>query len=189
MYSITKDYFFLFKKQSLIQYRHGNSSLFLLKCALITFVVVNCVGLFDSFFLIKNDPNFIDSYRFKTFGLLGIVVEDTLTSLIVYATMALFLWLPLKIKNRKVKDDILNSYAVVFYYVLVCSIFELSILIGEKIIIAYDLHVLFSGFLFFTYFIILFFYLANFFNIGTFQMKLLYFSVFFLSISFVCVVI
>ena len=188
MNSILKRYLLLFDEHSLILHRSGKHYLFLVKCALLTFLITNCVGLFDSYLLIKDDYNYIDSYRFYSLGLFGVAIEDLLTSLIVYSMMAFFLWLPLKITARKNNRIESYKYTFILYIVFVFSIFELCVLFGDVITRYYDLHVMFSGGLFFVYFLTMFFFLANTFKIGSSSMKILSFLVFFISISFVCVI-
>ena len=189
MNSILRRYLLLFSQNSLRLYKYGDNYLFLIKCALLTFLITNCVGFFDSYFVIKNDYNSLDSYRFNSLGLIGIAIEDLLVNLIVYSTMALFLWLPLKISGRKNERVESYNYSFILFIVYVFSIFELFVLFGDIIIRLYELHLLFSGGLFLLYFVTMFFFLANTFKIGTLLAKTLSFLVFFIATFFVCIML
>jgi hypothetical protein len=169
-------------------HRSGEHYWFLVKCAVLTLLITNCVGLFDSYFLKRNDCNYIDSYRLKSLGMFGVAIEDLLTNLMAYSMMALFLWLPLKIRTRNSNRVELYKYTFILFIVFVFSIFELCVLFGDIITRYYDLHVMFSGVFFFVYFIAMFFFLANAFKVGSALTKILSFLVFFISIFFVCVI-
>lgn len=118
---MTQDYLNLFNKRYLQQILNCEDATFLLKYAVFTVVITNAAGLIDSIYLANFDNEYLNLYYLKQFGIAGLFIEDTATSVLIYSVFSLFIWATLKItkKNESVR------YRYVLCIVLIYSIFEI----------------------------------------------------------------